>query len=88
MKIKGEFTLREVAGEILVIPVGTTALEFNGMIILNPVSKTIWECLQENTTAEQILCAVMDAFEVDVQQAREDIAAFLDDLRSNHFLEE
>ena len=32
MKIKGEFLVREVAGEIIVIPVGRTALDFNGMI--------------------------------------------------------
>ena len=42
MKLRGTFTIREVAGEIIAIPVGNTALELNGMIILNPVSRLIW----------------------------------------------
>ena len=29
MKIKGEFIMRELVGEILLVPVGQTALQFN-----------------------------------------------------------
>ena len=50
MKLKGEFVLREVAGEIIVIPVGKTALNFNGMICINAVSAEIWKGLQEEKT--------------------------------------
>ena len=39
MKIKGEFIMRELVGEILLVPVGQTALQFNGMITLNPAPK-------------------------------------------------
>ena len=60
MKLNGTFTHREVAGEILVIPVGKTALTLNGMIILNPVSKVIWECLEMGAEREQMLAAVTD----------------------------
>lgn len=86
MKINGTFTVREVAGEILAIPVGTTALELNGMIILNPVSKVIWECLERETSNSEILTAVTEQFEVEPQEAQEDIGSFLGELRKLNLL--
>ena len=86
MKINGTFTLREVAGEVLVIPVGETALKMNGMIILNPVSKVIWECLEKGTDVAQILHAVTELFDVDPLEAGKDITEFLDQMRMQELL--
>ena len=80
MKLNGTFTLREIAGEILVIPVGNTALELNGMIVLNPVSRVIWECLEKGTDREQLLKAILDRFDVDESVAKEDMESFLSEL--------
>ena len=88
MKLNGTFTLREVAGEILAIPVGKTALTLNGMIILNPVSKVIWECLEKGAEYEEILKAVTDAFEVPEQEARADLNEFIEELRNQDLLSE
>ena len=44
MKLCGEFVVRQVMDNTVAIPVGQTALQFNGMIMLNDVSKLIWEC--------------------------------------------
>ena len=88
MKLNGTFTLREVAGEILVIPVGKTALTLNGMIILNPVSRVIWECLEKSVEYEEILKAVTDSFEVSEQEARSDLDEFIEELRKQDLLSE
>ena len=64
MKLKGEFLVREVAGEIVVLPVGRTALNFNGMICLNTVSALIWKELQEGKTRDEIVKTIVDEFEV------------------------
>lgn len=88
MKINGTFTLREVAGEILVIPVGQTALELNGMIVLNPVSKVLWEHLEKGATSDDLVKAVTDLFEVDPEEAESDIAEFLETLRQQKLLSE
>lgn len=88
MRLKGTFTLREVAGEILVIPVGKTAMELNGMIILNPVSKVIWESLEKGASQDALLEAVTDAFEVEPREAMADILEFLEELRKQNLLVE
>ena len=86
MKLNGTFTLREIAGEILVIPVGNTALELNGMIVLNPVSRVIWECLEKGTDREQLLKAILDRFDVDESVAKEDMESFLSELSAQKLL--
>ena len=86
MKLNGTFTLREIAGEILVIPVGQTALDLNGMIVLNPVSRVIWECLEKGTDREQLLKAILDRFDVDESVAKEDMESFLSELSAQKLL--
>lgn len=88
MKLKGEFVLREVAGEIIVIPVGKTALNFNGMICINAVSAVIWKGLQEEKSKEEILESILREFDVSRVTAKEDLDAFLRQLGENDLLEE
>lgn len=88
MKLYGEFIVRQVMDNIVAIPVGQTALRFNGMIMLNDVSKIIWECLAQETDIDSIVNAVTDAFEVSAEEAHADIAEFCDKLRKLQLLEE
>ena len=88
MKLHGEFILRQVMDDVLAIPVGQTALNMNGMILLNDVSKVIWNCLKEETSVEAIVNAVTDAFEVSAEEAELDIQEFLNKMRNAGLLEE
>lgn len=81
MKLKGEFVIREIAGDAVAVPVGGTALTLNGMILLNPVSRVLFEQLQQETTPEKLTEAVTDRFETTQEQARADIEDFLEHLR-------
>ena len=88
MKLRGEFVVRQIMDNTVAVPVGQIALQFNGMIVLNSVSKVIWNCLEQETDVEKIVTAVTDAFEVSSQEAREDILEFLDKLRKLQLLDE
>lgn len=88
MKLCGEFVVRQVMGEIVAIPVGQTALRLNGMIMLNNVSKIIWDCLEQGTNLENAVKAVTNAFEVSDDEARADILEFCEKLSKLQLLEE
>ncbi len=88
MKLRGEFVIRQVVDEVLAIPVGNTALEFNGMIMLNAVSRIIWESLSMGATIDEIVTAVTDKFEVSAEEARADITEFIDKLREINIIED
>lgn len=88
MKIKGELLIREVASEIIAVPVGRTALHFNGMVCLNEVSALIWIGLQAEKSREAILKSILEEFEVSPEEASADLDEFLRKLRENGLLED
>ena len=80
MKINKEYVLREIAGDYIIIPVGKTVLEFNGLITVNEVGVFLWKMLQEEVTMDDLVKAVLSEYEVDEAVARADIQEFLDKL--------
>ena len=88
MKLCEEFVVRQVMDDTIAVPVGRTALRLNGIIMLNDVSKLIWERLEQGTTPEEIVKTVTDAFDVSAEEAEADAMEFLDKLRKLQLLEE
>lgn len=88
MKLKYEFTVREIAGEYVLIPMGKSALAFSGMVTTNAVGAAICRRLSEPATEAELLEAVCREFAVDAQTAREDLEEFLTLLRKANLLDE
>lgn len=88
MRIKGDFILRDLAGEQILVPVGQTALRFNGIIVLQPVAAVIWQGLAEGLEKEALLTRILERFEVDGETAARDLDSFLSQLQTNGFIEE
>lgn len=86
MKIEKEFVLREIAGDYIIVPIGTTALELNGMITVNETGAFLWRKLCEETTKEELVCALQGEYEVTEEEANEDVEEFLETLYINHIL--
>ncbi len=88
MKIKSGFAKRNIAGSEIVVPVGKTATEFNGMITLNGTGSFFWDCLKDDITKEQLLGKVLETYDVTEELAKKDIDNFIEMLRKNNLLEE
>ena len=88
MKLCGEFVVRQVMDNIVAIPVGETALRMNGMILLNDVSKLIWDLLAEGTEPDAAVQAITGAFDVTAEEARAEVLEFCEKLRTLQLLEE
>ena len=80
MKIKGSFVLRDIAGDTVIVPVGETALSYNGMITTTKTGAVIWQELEKGCDREALIQAVLDRFEVDRDTVVKDTDAFLQQL--------
>ena len=87
MKVKSEYILRELAGQNIVVPVGSEAVNFNGIMTLNGSGKRLFKKLQEETTKEELIALILDHYEVCIEQAKADVEAFIKKLESNNILE-
>lgn len=87
MKISKEFVVREIAGEYIIVPVGNTALEFNGLFTVNELGAYIWKLLQEDRTEEELVKEVVGEYDVEEETARQDIEDFLRWLREKNIID-
>ena len=88
MRAAREYLMREIAGETILIPSGSAAMKFNGLVTVNELGGFIWNVLAEDVTIEQIVNRITAEYEVDAETARIDALAFLDELRQVGALEE
>lgn len=87
MKIKEGFILREVAGSNIVVPVGDRCESFNGMITLNDTGAFLWSQLSTDKTEEELLGAMLSEYDVPENVARNDISAFVANLKENELVD-
>lgn len=81
MTIKKELIKRDIAGDTILVPVGKTVYDSNGLFVLNELGAFIWEMLPEANSEEDILKAVLAAYEVSAEEAKADVAEFLEKLK-------
>ena len=77
MKRNTDFMLRDIAGEVILVPTGAATQQFNGMITLNEVAAFIWKNLDESESREILVDKIMDEFEVDRETATRDDIGFV-----------
>lgn len=81
MQIRKQFSLREVAGEYLLIPMGESAIDLNGMITTNEVGATIWELLPQVCDEKELIERLLQDYEVERTELEADVRNFLQSLR-------
>ncbi len=80
MEIKKELIKRQIAGDTVLVPVGRTVYEANGLFVLNELGAFIWDMLPNVGTREEVLCRILEEYEVAPETAREDMDAFFSKL--------
>ena len=80
MEFKKEFILREIMGDIVLVPINKSGSQFNGLITINELGKFIWENLEKVET-EELLQLILNEYEVDEDTAKKDLDEFLQVLK-------
>lgn len=81
MKIKKELVKRDIAGDTILVPVGKTVYDSNGLFILNELGAFLWDRLEAAETEKELLDAILAEYDVTEDVAQKDLSAFLDKLR-------
>ena len=81
MKINFEFVIREIAGEYVLVPVGKTTAEFNGLFPLTETGAFIWNLLPDAENEDYIVNKLLEEYEIDRETVQADVTQFLNKLR-------
>jgi hypothetical protein len=86
MIIKKELIKREIAGDVILVPVGKAVYDANGLFVLNELAAFIWDLLPSAETEADIRKAVLEAYDVSEEVAARDVAEFLEKLKQMDIL--
>ena len=86
MKLKDGFILREVAGQIVVLPSGDD-LDLNMMITLNETGKFLWQRLETGAEEGELVAALLSEYDVDAATAKAHVATFVGKLKEHDFFD-
>ena len=81
MKTNPEFIARDIAGELVLVPIGTAAKNYGGLVTCNEVGAFIWKELENGKTMDELVNAILDEFEIDEKTARNDAEEFIGRLK-------
>lgn len=82
--VKQGFVVREIAGEFIAVPVDSSCGA--NIVILNPVSKFLWEQLRSEKSFEELLDAMLANYTVSKEEAEADLKDFLYQLEESNLL--
>lgn len=78
MEIRKQLVKRNIAGDVILVPIGDASLELKGLTTLNETGELLWDRLPQ---AADLAAALRAEYDVDEPTALQDAQAFLDALR-------
>lgn len=87
MKLKKGFIMRKIAGKDIVLPSGDE-LNLNTIITLNETAKFIWECLENDTTEDEITRKITAEYRISYDEAADYVKEFIETIRAHGFIDE
>ena len=86
MKLVDGFIVRKIVDEWVAVPTGTRTADFSGLISLSDTGKFLWELLETEKTERELITALTDEYEIDVQTASIDVMKYLEYLRDQKLI--
>lgn len=81
MKVNPNVLHRNIAGEDILVPVGETALDHNGLFVLTPTGAEMWDYLAEGKTLDELVSIMSEDYDIDPETIRTDADALLEKLK-------
>ena len=78
MEIRKQLVKRNIAGDVILVPIGDASLELKGLVTLNETGELLWDRLPQAADAADLAAALRAEYE---PTALQDAQAFLDALR-------
>ena len=87
MKLKKQLVKRNIAGDVILVPVGDSSLTLKGLMTLNETAEFIWDSLKEDITEEEILKLILLEYDVEEALAKKDLDEFISVLKEKDLLD-
>lgn len=80
MEIKKELIKRQIAGDVILVPVGKAVVDHNGLFVLNELGTFLWDRMADAADEAALVDEVLAEYEVDAATAAADVHEFVEKL--------
>ena len=88
MRIKDGFIKKPILDDIVVVATGEAGKDFEGLVRLNETASFIWDEAAEGKDIDEITKDMLERYDVDEAQARNDAQNVIDEMKSHGFFAE
>lgn len=88
MRIKDGFIKKQILDDMVVVATGEAGKDFEGLVRLNETASFIWDEVSQGRSLDQITKDMVDRYEVDEDQARQDASGVIEEMKKNGFFAE
>jgi hypothetical protein len=74
---ESDLVSRDVAGEKIIVPIKGHVGDLEGVFTLNELGAMIWQLINGQTTARELVAAVRNEYDVGAVEAERDVVDFL-----------
>lgn len=86
MRLINDYILKNVHGNMVLVPTSNRETDFNGMIVLNHTAEFVCRMLRQETDRDSLIAGLAKEYEIEPERVAADMDAFLSDLDSCHLL--
>lgn len=86
MEIRKKVILRKIAGQDMLVPIGDTVFEYNGIFLLTESGRFLWENITAGCNKQELCALLADNYSIDKETATQDVDEFLAKLQELDFI--
>ena len=86
MRLIKDHILRNVHGNVVLVPLSDDETDFRGMIVLNHTGEFICRMLQQDIDRDSLIAELAQEYKIAPEQVETDVDTFLSELDSCHML--
>ena len=88
MKLKENTILKEINNEFIIIPLSDDNMDYDVILKTNKVGATIYKMLENEIEYENLISALYEKFDVDLEELKKDVNEFIESLREKGLLDD
>ncbi|MCR5637063.1 MAG: PqqD family protein [Clostridiales bacterium] len=81
------FEMKNIAGDFLLIPRGSGAIDYSAVLVLNETGAFLWREMRTPVTVSELVKKLVDKFAPSAEQARADVEKFIEKMRENELID-
>ncbi len=74
---KEGFELKEIAGELLLLPRGASTVDYNYVMVFNETGALIYRALQNPSDVDSLAALLVEKYGISAEEAKADIEAYV-----------